>query len=157
MTPRGILRYAAPLSALTILAACELTEVVVEEPVDQVVAEVFLAARPTGTVARAMLHRTFVQDPDPIQAVVTIRRVSDGYFVELESRPIQECLLGDAPEGTEASCFVGEGIRMRRFGPGDALEAIVEFPGSTQTIRGATTVPDGFEIRQPGSPGAVAH
>jgi len=131
------------------LAGCELTEVVVEEPVDQVVAEIFLAARPTGTVARAMLHRTFVSDPDPIQAVVTIRRVSDGYFVELESRIIEECLLGEAPAGTEASCYVGEGIRMSRFGPGDRLEATIEFPGSERRMRGTTTVPEGFEIRQP--------
>jgi hypothetical protein len=142
-------RLLAAVPAMALLFGCELTEVVVEEPVDQVVAEVFLAARPTGTVARALLHRTFVSDPESIQADVVIRRVTDGYFVELESRPLVDCVLGDAPEGTESACFVGEGIRMSRFGPGDRLEAIIEFPGSDRRITGTTTVPEGFEIRQP--------
>ena len=142
----GVLRFVC-LSALTVLAGCDLDEVTIIEIEDVVIAEIYvnLAEDPTDNEIRAFLHHTLgAPGVDELPDALIVVRRSDGLTLELVENQLGACLDSMSIVGSGA-CFLADPVQTPSLSPGDLLEVEVTFADGG-TLFGAARVPSSFQI-----------
>ncbi|MFW6331023.1 MAG: hypothetical protein ACOC3J_04790 [Gemmatimonadota bacterium] len=131
------------------LPSCELTSVEVAAPRDVVVAEAYLRADlPTQEL---FLHRTLPRRDGSLRvdgAAVTIRDARGGELELVEARNPEACARYEIVDGVPGgTCYVSP-VRVGFVRPGERYTLNVVLPDGGR-LRGAATVPGGFEITRP--------
>jgi hypothetical protein len=133
-----------------VLIACELQEVTIVEVEDVVVAEVYVNLMPDAAENEitALLHRTVGQNDPAIDelddAIVTIRRSSDGFMIVIPNEGLQNC-VETSPEDQPGACFRSDDTEAEMIQPGDLLEVTIELVDGGM-LEGATRVPGAFAL-----------
>lgn len=128
-------------------ASCEIQKVVVAQPEDVVVAEVYL--RTDAVTQTAFLHRT-VQDQGPATVPGAVVTVTDPSGDTVRYMPAEIGVCADTGPET-GSCYVA-GDSLKPFGvlAGVRYGLSVQLPDGRR-LEGETTVPQDFRILRPAS------
>jgi hypothetical protein len=146
----GFTRTVALVSVAGALAGCELTEVVIADAEDVVVAEFVLVAGSLEQVG--ILHRTRGTDASgaPVDDAVVEVHGADGARLRYHLAEAERCLQrwrDDALERT--ACYESD---LSLFGPfvrpGETYTLRITLPDG-RTLTGATTMPASFELLRP--------
>lgn len=141
-------RVAWVLLGAALLAGCELQEVVLAEPENLVVAEVFLQTGAFGPRGIAYLHRSIgapvTRVPDALVELVT----SSGQTFRFNSVGLTQCVLGTIPLEVEGSCYILDSDAHPLLVPGARFDVRVTVP-DLGTLEGSTTVPGNFALVRP--------
>ena len=144
----NVLRFIC-LAAPTVLAACDLEDILIVEVEDVVVAEIYvnLAEDPTENEVRAYLHYT-VGAPGSGGDELTNARIvvsrSDGLTLDLGVNELDAC-LDSLPTVGDGVCFLANPAQTPNLIPGDQLEVQVTLADGG-ILFGATHVPSSFQI-----------
>jgi len=140
------LRLALLLLATLVSGGCELAEVTVAEPVNQVLAEIYLRVTDGRSDAVALVYQTgqgvALEDVDVDLYSQGVRRG------RLFRAPLSTCFEGSPPPEFEAQCLRLEGASAAFIRPGVRIRAEITLPGGG-SISGETTLPGGFELLSP--------
>ena len=142
----GVLRFAC-LSALVVLAGCDLDEVTIIEIEDVVIAEIYvnLAEDPTENEIRAFLHHTLgAPGVDELPNALIVVRRPDGLTLNLVENRLEAC-LDSLPTVGSGACFLADPAQTPNLSPGDLLEVEVTLADG-RTLFGAARVPSSFQI-----------
>ena len=142
----GVLRFGC-LSALAVLAGCDLDEVTIIEIEDVVIAEIYvnLAEDPTENEIRAFLHHTLgAPGVDELPNALIVVRRPDGLTLKLVENQLGACLDSMSTVGSGA-CFLADPAQTPNLRPGDLLEVEVTLADGG-TLFGAARVPSSFQI-----------
>ena len=142
----GVLRFVC-LSALAVLAGCDLNEVTIIEIEDVVIAEIYvnLAEDPTENEIRAFLHHTLgAAGVDELPNALIVVRRSDGLTLKLVENQLEAC-LDSLPTVGSGACFLADPAQTPNLNPGDLLEVEVTLADGG-TLYGAARAPSSFQI-----------
>ena len=142
----GVLRFVC-LSALAVLAGCDLNEVTIIEIEDVVIAEIYvnLAEDPTENEIRAFLHHTLgAAGVDELANALIVVRRSDGLALKLVENQLEAC-LDSLPTVGSGACFLADPAQTPNLNPGDLLEVEVTLADGG-TLFGAARAPSSFRI-----------
>jgi hypothetical protein len=138
-------RFSALFTVLT-TAACELSEVVIADEDDVVVAEVLVQVRDdrgsgAPRSATALLHRTSGA-PEGVPGARIVIRSSRGSITLLEREaPLTRCAW-TRPDDYGITCYSNEDVT---FVPGEALDVEIDLPGGGR-LEGSVRVPGDFGL-----------
>ena len=131
-----------------LLGGCELSEVVIAEPEDLVVAEVLVQVREEAGEALprvfALLHRTADRDRGVPGARIVLYR--EGEPVPLLESPPMNC-VASAPPGYASTCYRASVDDEIRFRPGDRLALEIDLPGGGR-LHGSGRIPGDFHATE---------
>lgn len=141
-------RALVALFAAAASSACELQEVLVAEPENLVVAEVFLQTGAFGPRGIAYLHRSIgtpiTRVPDALVELVAVT----GQTFRFNPVGISQCLLGTVPLEVEGSCYILDSAASALLVPGARFEVRIQVP-DVGTLQGSTTLPGNFQVTLP--------
>ena len=133
---------------LALLAACDIGQVTVTEPVSSVIAEVYLRIDDGIPDGVALLHRTTGSDQIPLEGTV-IEIQGDGPQVgRFAEQSLEDCIDGELPEGFEPICLRLVGPSRVLVQPGVTLDVRVILPEG-QRLDGVVTMPSDFQLQVP--------
>ncbi len=128
---------------------CELAQVTTAIPESVVIAEIYFRVDDDRANGLALLHRTSgFEGEGVVGALIRVRRAG-GKWVDFVQESAPNCTEADLPESFVPACYLldedeAEGVVVPRA----RLEVEVELPGGG-LLRGTTTVPGDFEVREP--------
>lgn len=145
----------AVIAPLLVLAACELTEVTVEESDDLIVAEAQVVLNldleddETSLTAWTLLHRTFQPEgaPSLSGAVITMAGEGRDTVVLVEQDSVELCIMPDTVEELAtggAACYRAEATPAP-FTPGEVLSLNIR-SADGRVLTGASRVPGAFSM-----------
>ncbi|MEZ4417109.1 MAG: hypothetical protein R3E10_15255 [Gemmatimonadota bacterium] len=137
---------------LLLTSACELTETVVSEPEDVLVAEVFVRVGDPAPLALALLHTSRYTAPVPAARVTM--SIDNGQTFELVADASSACrdLPQEAAPG-EAACYRAPLTGSARIQPGDPLTVEIVAADGRRLV-GNTVVPGAFDLIRPTASGS---
>lgn len=144
-------RYrSAFLPLLALLAGCELEEVVLTEPENVLVAEIYLKVGDGPDEGSAYLHWTLGTSGAPDLSGSSIRLEGpDGGLIPLVPADPDVCLSPETVGAVQGACFRAPAQAVEVLRPGDRLEVEVTAPGGS-VVRGGVVLPGDLVLLEPG-------
>ena len=137
------------LGVTSVVGACDLAEVVLAEPVELVIAEIYVGTGDSPGRATAFLQKTLGSAVSLSVPGADVRLLADGRIVRLsESVDREACLLDRDVERVEGSCYVADPLPQGFGVPGQTVEAVVTLLGGDE-ITGRTVIPGDFTLILP--------
>ncbi|MFC1661364.1 hypothetical protein ACFL3S_07945 [Gemmatimonadota bacterium] len=144
----SILRSAGVVVSL-FLGACELDEVSLAQPENVLVAEVYVFMGDGADQMTAFLHWTLGSDPTTNLVAASVQLTGeDGVPIDLVPEVRTACLVSEAAEKVEGTCFVAPPLGEGVFDPGERVTVVIALPDG-RSLRGGTTLPGDFRFRAP--------
>ncbi|NNM06261.1 MAG: hypothetical protein HKO65_14315 [Gemmatimonadetes bacterium] len=134
------------------LGGCELTEVTLAEPEDELVAEAYIRVGDGTDQITTFLHWTIGTGSEEDLRNAEVKFFpEDGEVVSLLLTSPLDCLRVDDPGEVEGACYAPADVAEGVFLPGTRAEVEIRLPGGRE-LKGGTLIPNDIQLIRPAEP-----